>query len=97
MSGLAQISATDWPSAMRAQNRSAHSRLNFVGLPILAGTRVDRLLVRAGMLPNLFLAGRARLHTRTSERMSRSAMSLAPFPFRSRHVRPDSADADPWA
>src|SRR5262249_52461795 len=49
MSGLAQISATERPSAMRPQNLSAHSMLYLVGRPILAGTCVDRLLVRGGI------------------------------------------------
>src|SRR5262245_9274685 len=49
MSGLAQISATERPSAMRAQNRSAHSALYLVGRPSLAGTCVDGVLVRGGI------------------------------------------------
>src|SRR5262249_47723508 len=48
MSGLAQISATERPSAMRSQNLSAHSMLYLVGRPILAGS-VDRSLVRGGI------------------------------------------------
>jgi hypothetical protein len=49
MSGLAQISATERPSAMRPQNLSAHSMLYLVGRPILAGTRVDGVLVSGGI------------------------------------------------
>src|SRR6516162_7678168 len=49
MSGLAQISATDFPSAMRLQKVSAHSIVYLLGRPILAGTCVDRLLVRGGI------------------------------------------------
>src|SRR5262245_30335674 len=49
MSGPAQITATERPSAMSPQNFSAHSMLYLVGRPILAGTCVDRSLVRVGI------------------------------------------------
>src|SRR6266576_2336816 len=49
MSGLAQISATERPSAMRSQNLSAHPILYLVGRPILAGTCVEGVLVRGGI------------------------------------------------
>src|SRR5262245_3606646 len=59
MSGLAQISATERPSAMRSQNLSAHSVLYFVGRPSFVrrpsfvGTCVDR----AGILLQPLLGG----------------------------------------
>src|SRR5262245_39085484 len=60
MSGLAQISATERPSAMRPQNLSAHSMLYLVGRPILAGTCVDGVLVLAGIFAQSLLGGATR-------------------------------------
>src|SRR5215467_3325762 len=60
MSGLAQILATERPSAMRSQKLSAHSWLYLVGRPILAGTCVDGVLVRGGIFAQSLLGGAIR-------------------------------------
>src|SRR5262249_6811869 len=53
-------SVTERPSAMRSQNLSAHSMLYLVGRPILAGTCIDRFLVRGGIFAQSPLGGAIR-------------------------------------
>src|SRR5262245_60067625 len=77
MSGLAQISATDFPSAMRLQKASAHSTVYLLGRPILAGTCVDRLLVRGG----IFITSSWRRDLRIAVAFAQAMIEAALSPF----------------
>src|SRR5262249_55304737 len=70
------ISATERPSAMRAQNRSAHSVAYFVGRPILAGTCFEWVLVRGGIFEYPLLGGHSGNAAAFAQAMTEAALSL---------------------